>query len=116
MREVTKWGAVRMSRRSFLGRALAAIFGVFAGLSVGVPAVQASSCVGPYGTGYCGNALCSGTYNARCTSHQSGGSYTSCGYVAGFCSSTSACWGSGYSRCCDCSCYSNGYHWYCYCG
>ena len=113
MKEVLKQGAVRMSRRNFLGRALAAIFGVFAGLTVGVPAVRAAACVGPYGTGYCGNALCSGTYNATC----SGSFYTSCGKAYGFCGNGIACWGSGYSRCCDCRCVnSNGSTFYCYCG
>lgn len=107
MKEALKQGAVRTSRRTFLGRALAAVFGVFAGLSVGVPAVQAAGCSGPYGSGYCGSTLCNGS---RCRSSY----YTSCGYVSGFCDAD-ACWSSGAHRCCDCRCVSSGYVTYCYC-
>lgn len=108
MKEALKRGAVRMSRRTFLGRALAAVFGVFAGLSVGVPAVQAAGCTGPYGSGYCGSTLCNGY---RCGDSY----YTSCGYVSGFCPSGRACWRSGAHTCCDCRCISSGYVTYCYC-
>lgn len=110
MNEVIKRAGIRTSRRTFLGRALAAIFGVFAGLSVGVPAVQAGSCSGPFGSGYCGSSLCNGY---RCGSSY----YTSCGAVSGYgCPSGGACWNtSGGHRCCDCRCVSSGYVTYCYC-
>lgn len=109
MKEVLKQGAVRVSRRTFLGRALAAIFGVFAGLSVGVPAVQALGCTGPFGSGYCGSTLCNG--------HRCGDSYyTACGYYY-HCdnSGNTACWSSGAHTCCDCRCVSSGTVTYCYC-
>lgn len=111
MKEALKQGAVRTSRRTFLGRALATIFGVFAGLSVGVPRVEALGCIGPNGSGYCGSGPCAGY---RCSS--GGGVY--CRNVSGFCDndSTPACWNSGAHRCCDCRCSaSNGYTFYCYC-
>jgi hypothetical protein len=110
MKEALKQGSIRFSRRTFLGRALAAIFGVFAGLSVGVPRVMAAGCSGPYGTGYCGRSLCRGY---RCSNSY----YTSCGYVRGFCRPGSACWSSGGGTCCDCQCYNvgGGATFYCYC-
>jgi hypothetical protein len=109
MNEALKQGAIKTSRRTFIGRAMVAVFGMFAGLSVGVPAVQAAPCSGPYGSGYCGSGPCAGS---RCST----GSGSVCRYVNGFCDAD-ACWNSGGTRCCDCVCTAgpSGYTYYCYC-
>jgi hypothetical protein len=106
--EMIKQASVRINRRTFLGRALAAVFGVFAGLSVGVPAVQAGPCSGPHGSGYCGSGPCAGS---RCGSTNK----INCRYLYGYCDAD-ACWRSGAHRCCDCRCATiTGYVFDCYC-
>lgn len=106
MKEALKRGAIRINRARFLRGALASIFGVFAGLTVGVPRVEASAC---YGLNRCPPGAC---WGYRCASSPD---YT-CLYSR-TCdnNSTPACWRSGNHTCCDCACATYGYSFYCYC-
>lgn len=90
-------------------------FAALAGLAAGLRPLPAyaACCIGPYGTGDCGNYRCNG---AQCT----GDGYVICRNVTGFCGPTSACWKSGSCSgyCCDCRCYyyySPSTVFYCYC-
>lgn len=103
--------AVGTDRRTFLRRAAVGSFAVFAGAAVGarpafgLPAC-AQFCVGPNGSGYCGDSNCSGNH---CTNQ--------CSNVVGYCPSGGSCWGAGgglYS-CCDCGCSAGTYIVYCFC-
>lgn len=114
MSELLKWTGVQISRRKFLKRATGATFGVFAGLSVGVPkALAVACCSGPNGQGWCGSLICGSGH--QCISHTN---YASCDYAPGWCTPVTACWTSHYcsGTCCDCYCCEyNGTCFYCYC-
>ncbi len=113
MTDLLQWSALQLSRRRFLKRTSAFVFGIFAGTTVRAPVALASSCplpcVGPFGTGYCGSCLCNG---ASCRT----GCGCECIFVTGYCPSGSACWSRSGTTCCDCHCRCDvGLHFYCFC-
>lgn len=110
-----QWMSIQTGRRRFIQRTLSALFGVFAGLTVGqlyVAAGACGGCHGPYGSGYCGDSLCNGY---RCSSN---GIY-SCTLDTSFCSTGTGCWSTSYCGsggvCCDCDCSNPTSFFYCYC-
>jgi hypothetical protein len=107
MNTLLQWGTVRLNRRKFVQRSLAATFGLFAGLSVGVPRALADPiCVGHPG---CDPCLCDGL------GHCKSGCGAACQACPSCCGTQSGCWTSGADTCCDCACRSGSFGWYCHC-
>lgn len=108
MTRLVKWSAMRINRRRALAVAGTGVFGALASMAVGAPA-HAGPCSGPYGTGWCGSALCSGPNCRNALPYK-------CYKVTGFCRNpTNPCWASAGHTCCDCRCYEHTDRWYCYC-
>jgi hypothetical protein len=109
-----------MERRPRLAKLSEKGFAALAGLATNLRPLEAEAvcCVGPQGTGYCGNTYC-GASGGGCLSSQGCSYYISnCNGVQG-----ASCWcavDAGYTqcsgvRCCDCLC-TNPPPWhYCYC-
>jgi hypothetical protein len=84
------------------------MFGLLASAAVAAPA-RAEGCSGPFDTGRCGSALCSGSNCRNSLPYK-------CYKISGYCHSPGvACWTSGTKTCCKCKCYEASYVWYCYC-
>lgn len=105
-----------INRRTFLRRAATTVFGVVAGMSVGVPrALAAFPCGGLPNCRSTSSVLCRGSTCAG------DGTYSKCSpYNTGCSSAGHWCWSSGGGKCCDCTCsyYSAGHgrtiHCICY--
>jgi hypothetical protein len=107
--ELLERTTIAINRRRFLKRAVTAVFGIFAGLAVGVPAALAANCTAPAGDCRSSGSLCNGI---NCGGTQ----YISCQGVHGYCGEHS-CWTSGSGTCCDCYCctyYGSCFVCYCY--
>lgn len=106
MTRLVKWGAMRINRRRALTAAGVGVFATLASVAVASPA-HAGPCSGPYGTGWCGSALCSGPNCRNALPYK-------CSKIYGHCGAT-PCWSSSGHTCCDCRCTDGPVAWYCYC-
>lgn len=115
MSRLLQWGAIHISRRKFLRRAAAGVFGVTAGLAVGLPhAIAEAPCSGANGASQCDPCLCSS--NGQCRSGCGAACQNTGGCGSGSCGGASHCWcGLDGKACCDCACRSGSFGWYCWC-